>query len=179
MTQRRHAGSRFPSRPRRQTTWNEGPFGVLSASTSASAIFPTAHQAVDDGLTLVRVRGELSLGLTALSGALEGYSRVAAGLCIVSENAAGVGATAIPSPVDDMAWDGWLWFWTGAMWTPGAAGDLDGSEGTRARTIPIDGKAMRKWKTSDVLLAVIQADDEVGTAVLGARLNTRILVKIA
>ena len=176
----RPRGSRFRGQSPRLTTWAEGPFGAVTLTSGTSTVMMgTSIQAIADGLTLIRVRGEMLLSLTNVAAALDGFTRIACGLCIVSENAAGIGATAIPSPADDMEWNGWLWHWTGAVFTPGditASGFVgNGSLGVR---VPIDSKSMRKFKATDVLVGMIQPGNEVGTSTLRCTYNSRILLKL-
>ena len=70
-------------------------------------MFPTAVTAVVDNLTVVRTRGSLVLQLNTASAINEGF-QWALGICNVTQNAAGIGVTAVPDPFIDMAWDGWF-----------------------------------------------------------------------
>jgi len=172
-------GSRFrrSGSTRRQTSWDAGPFGSLSLTAAGSAIFTTGAQAVGDGLTLVRTRGELLLTISAISAAGDGWPRLAAGICIVSENAFGVGgAPSVPAPLTDIAWDGWLWHYVGSV--IGQVSGNFGTDGSQTIRIPIDSKAMRRIKSTDIQIGVIELGTETGTATLLADLNTRILDKI-
>jgi len=159
---------------RRRTSWTIGVGGITSLITGANTlVFGTGAQAAQDGLTLVRTRGEVLLTMTGAA-RLDGFSQISMGICIVSENAAGIGATAIPAPSTDIGWDGWLWFWTGSM----SVETFTAFDATNLR-IPIDSKAMRKFKNTDVMVGVIQAGTEVGTASLQATMQTRLLVKLS
>jgi len=131
---------------------------------------------VADSVTIVRIRGSLTMGLSSVASALDGFSRVGVGLCIVSENAFGVGVTAVPSPIVDIAWDGWIWYNIGdlAAYTT----TLTNSHGSQTKELQIDSKAMRKIKNTDVLIAVLETAAEVGTAVFNMTLNTRVLLKL-
>ena len=101
----------FSTSQRRRTGWEVG-VGDISAlqsiTTSSVAIVGNGLVALLDGLTLVRTRGIIQLVLTAAASPLDGF-RGAFGICIVSEDAFGIGATAVPDPVADAGWDGWLW----------------------------------------------------------------------
>ena len=165
---------------RRKSTWSEGPFGTVSLSAAASVIFPMSQQAVVDGLTLVRTRGELSVFLSVATAALDGF-RWAFGMCIVSENAAGVGVIAIPSPIVDADWDGWFVYDTGTVkgWDIIPATGANANMGSSQTRIRIDSRAMRKFKSTDVMVGVLAGSDEVGAAVINADLSTRFLVKLA
>ena len=175
---RPRSGSRFPriGGPKRLVSWEDGPEGVTVLSSVSSTVFPIAVAAIVDGLTIIRIRGELNMALDTTGAVLEGFPLLAAGLAIVSENAAGVGVTAIPSPYTDKHWDGWMWHWSGSMYTVTTA--PTDAEGCAVARIVIDNKSMRKFKASDTLVGVIEAGSEVGTAQLQAVLNTRLLVKL-
>ena len=174
--------SRFPLRSRvgsarRQTSWSPGPVGALSITGNSINLIALGSAAVQDGLTLVRVRGEMLLGLTVTGLLLDGFRQVAAGLCIVSENAFGVGVTAVPDPIADINWDGWLWYWTGAVFAANTV--PSGNLGTEAVRVVIDNKAMRKQKNTDVLVAVVGTASIDGTTNLEVRFNSRVLDKLS
>ena len=169
-------GSQFPrirgvSRARRRSVgWEEGPFGVQGPFTvPTSAVFGTAQTATADSLTIVRMRGEFIAQLLAPT--TDGFRRCAFGICVVSENAAGVGISAIPTPVTDVAWDGWFVHRMFAL-----IGESASPVVTELR-YEIDSKAMRKLDESDVVVGVVEVTDEEGTASLKCVLNTRMLIK--
>ena len=144
----------------------------MQVSIDSVNLFPTGITASVDGLTIVRTRGELLLTLSSTPVAGDGWPEIAFGICIVSENAAGIGVTAIPDPIADIAWDGWYVYWTGAIHT--GQNNLYGP--AAAARIVIDNKAMRKHKNTDVAVGVISFLGEEQTSVVEARLNTRELV---
>ena len=162
---------------RRQTTWDIGPGGSVGATAASSTLFPLAVIASIDGLTVVRTRGELNLALSVITAPLDGFGRIGAGICIVSENAASVGVTAVPSPLADQGWNGWLWYWTGSLFGPSAT--VANAGGPANARVVIDSKAMRKQKNTDVMVAVLEVADEVGAAVLTAKMNARQLLKLS
>ena len=96
---------------------------------------------------------------------------------MINQEAFNVGATAVPGPVDEMFWDGWLWHWVGSFFS-NSAFVLPANDGPGSYRIPIDSRAMRKWKESDVLVGVAQAVNEIPSTVLRVELNTRILEKL-
>ena len=162
---------------RRRTSWFGGPRGGTGVlSSSGSLLIATGFQIVADGITLVRTRGELLVQLETVGAAGDGW-RVAAGLCIVSENAFGVGITAVPTPIADDSWDGWLWYWTGTLSAVSAnESEVSSSLAAQARIV-IDSKAMRKVKASDVIIAVVEIV-ESGTITGRATIETRMLAKL-
>ena len=172
---------RFSTGQRRRTSWVGGPAGSLTFSASnATGAFTVGSQALVDGLTLVRLRGELLVFLTASNASDGGWDEVAVGVCIVSENAFNVGITAIPTPATDIAWDGWLWYWTGSLKTPrvDAGPDNISIEGSMARIV-VDSKAMRKIKATDVIVGVAEVGTEDGVATMELKMESRALVKLS
>ena len=161
---------------RRLNSWIVGPEGTAAATIASTSLFTNGVQATADGLTAVRIRGDLNIALSTITSSLDGFGRIAVGICIVSENAGDIGVTAIPSPLDDILWGGWMWYWTGSVFGPSTT--VTNSNGPANVRIPIDGKAMRKFKQSDVMFGVIQVANEIGSAVITAKLNTRVLVKL-
>jgi len=166
---------RFARQPARRPGWSVGPGGVISQTASGTSLFGATAVAAEDDVTVIRTRGELTLFLSAATAALDGFEG-AVGICKVTENAAGVGVTAVPSPVADIAWDGWLWyqFFSVKAMVATFSTALQGAS-VFARYV-VDSKAMRKLNNTDNVVAVLEAT-EIGTAVLNARLDTRLLSK--
>ncbi len=168
---RPHGGSR------RRTGWFKGPSEVTPTSITGigSLLWDTGLQAIDNGLTVARIRGEITLSLTTVTTVLDGFREVAAGICVVSENAFDAGTASVPSPLTDVAWDGWMWHelysqFRGFSTTPTGQSPLE------AIRMPIDTKAMRKLKATDVLIGVVETGVEVGTASLLFGASTRALL---
>ena len=101
----------------------------------------------------------------------------AVGLGKVSEQAAGVGVTAVPSPMDEENWDGWLWhsyFDIRAI----TATIADGvNAGIAYQRLVIDSKAMRKVDSADVIVGAISVV-ESGTATMEMNADSRQLIKV-
>ena len=127
-----------------------------------------------DGLTIVRTRGEMLFSLRSTSAVGEGFL-VGAALGIVTNDAFAVGVTAVPSPIDDIDWDGWYWHQLVHLFE--AVGVSDDGITTNAR-IQIDSKAMRKIGVNETAFMVIEGA-EVGTSVVAAFGLTRMLLKLA
>ena len=179
MAHSRGSGFRRAVSSRRQTSWELGAEGTLQLSAAGAAGFSLGGEALESGLTIVRTRGELTMGLSVATSVLDGFTRVAFGICIVSQNAFGIGITAVPTPIADEAWDGWFVYWTGSLFSLVATAALNNAEGPANKVISIDSKAMRKIKATDTILGVIEVENEVGTASLTAKLSTRTLVKLS
>ena len=118
------------------------------------------------------------LWLPAITAAFDGFSLVAAGIGIVSTDAAGIGATAMPSPLDDADWPGWVWYYSGAAIVQPSTGELANNPVASIR-LPVDSKAMRKWGINETLFASVAVGAEIGTAQMDMSFNSRILVKLA
>jgi len=170
---------------RRLTSWEEGPGGtaVTTITTSSSTFLGAAVTPTQDGLTQVRLRGELLYMLTAASAGLDGFVG-AFGIGLATAAAVTAGAASVPTPITEQAWDGWI-YWQPIFVT--AVGAIDGSVagdkdfptvisgGARKE---IDTKAMRKLKLEDSIYAIVELT-EVGTAAtLALQFDCRILLKL-
>ncbi len=171
-------GSRFHLRrdgSQRKVSWTDGPEGASGTLASSGALlFPVSVIATVDDLTITRMRGELLCQLLTASAVAEGF-RYAFGMCVVSENAAGIGATAVPHPITDNAWDGWFYHKTGSLIAFDAS-VLEQSPGGNDRVV-LDSKAMRKIHQTDVIIGVVEVT-ELGTATVQFSLTSRLLVKL-
>ena len=129
--------------------------------------------------TLVRLRGELVIFLEVVTAIGDGFTTIAAGIGIVTADAFGIGVTAMPSPITDPDWQGWMWFQ--------ALGPLIGQSVTESENtgrlaqirIPIDTKAMRKISPNEVLFGALAVTTEVGAATVTFGMNSRVLTKLA
>ena len=170
---------------RRKTAWEVGPGGIaLTALTSTgSTILGAGVQATLDGTTTVRIRGELLMFLTSATAASDGFVG-AFGMGKGSASAFAVGVGSMETPIDDEAWDGWLYHRYFALKSAGTIADAVANKQnqsdatTAALRIEVDSKAMRKVDIEDVLYAVIQVT-ETGTATAVVQFNSRQLIKLA
>ena len=168
--------SRFQTRTaRRRVSWTSGPIGGTGAlSASGSTLFPTAQQAALDDLTIVRLHGSLLLLIDSVAALGDGFSW-SFGICVVSENAAGIGVTAVPEPLTDVAWDGWFVHEQGDL--KGVTTTTMDNLGGKIERRSIDSKAMRKLHNTDVVIAVLQVV-ETGDAAMRAFFRSRMLSKL-
>ena len=179
MARSRRGFSQGHTRPRRTTEWGFGPGGntVQIFSASGEAILGSGISA-DEEVTIVRLRGLLSCYLTTtVAGVNEGFHG-AVGIGICTEDAFGVGTTAMPDPLADLAWDGWMWH----SFFDIHANTSTLSDGVNAvsasQRIEVDSKAMRRLMESDVLFAKVEVV-EAGTASMGLFFESRVLIKLA
>ncbi len=126
--------SGFPSRvrprsPRRKTKWSFGVEDDGSVDLAASGKQGWSSGIVlvlESSVTLVRIRGEVLSRLRSATTALDGF-RVAYGIGLATNEAFSVGNTALPGPITDADWDGWIWHTFGFIFSdPGDAEIVDG-----------------------------------------------------
>ena len=125
-----------------------------------------------DTETILRVRGSASFVSDQTAQTERAFG--AYGFCIVSDQAFGIGVTAIPSPMADADSD--LWFVHGYWYAPIAVGS-SASIANISHTFEFDSKAMRKI-TADETLVVMVENASASHGCLFS-LNARILAKDA
>jgi len=168
------------NRSRRLMSWGVGPGSqVLTQLTaSGSSILGSgAVLATEDRSTVIRIRGYFQAYLSLITTLNDGY-HAALGIGIASGDAFGIGQTALPNPLDDVDWPGWMYhrFFDVHGVT---AGEADGINAGIATTgFEVDTKAMRKWGSNEVLFASVQVV-EAGTATINMFFDTRILLKLS
>ena len=176
MPTRRGFSRGHPSR--RQTAWELGPGGdsVTAISTTSSTILGAGSAAVIDGLTIVRIRGNLSILCDSVSAIQDGYHG-AVGIGVVTSDAFAVGVTAVPNPLADANWDGWMYH---RFFDVHAISATIG-EGVNAQAlvaqIEVDTKAMRKLPLNETVFMSMEVVED-GTSTLAVRFDSRLLVKL-
>ena len=176
MARRAFQGARSPQR--RLTAWSVGVGGETQTSIVASAntIIGSGVVLVDDTrVTLVRIRGNMTVFLTGIASLLDGFFW-AFGIGLVTDQAFAAGAAAIPDPFDESAWPGWIYHSFGSCF--GNVATTIGNEVYATEKREIDSKAMRKWGDGQTLVAMLSTT-EVGSATLKVNMDTRLLVKLS
>ena len=97
---------------------------------------------------------------------------------VVSAAAFAVGATAVPTPITEEAWDGWFYHRYFSILGSGAIATAPINSRSGAVRIEVDSKAMRKLEVDMVLYAALEVT-EVGVASMEFSFNSRLLVKLA
>ena len=173
--------------PRRKSSWTVGVQtgtngSVQAISATGKTLATNGVNVLEDGLTLVRTRGQLILVLTSASAAGAGFVG-AFGIGIVTAQAFAAGVASIPGPINDEDWDGWLFHHYFAVVsssviadTVSSSDDFGNSQSAVLR-IDVDSRAMRKLEENQVIVGVLEAD-EIATSVMGWYLNSRSLVKL-
>ena len=167
---RRQIVTRVGRGVRRRTHWVEVN-GATSVSTSiAVQLFTTAVG--HEGETVVRVRGlgvaTLETGNVASAGFFGAF-----GMAIVTTAASTIGVTAIPTPLTEAGWDGWLLHRYFEIERTGPGG---GGAGEIDRLI-LDSKAMRKANEDESLVGVFEVILS-GTAIMNFQVRARVLSMI-
>ena len=164
-----------PTRTCRKTSWSIGPgsSALTVVSTNATTILGQGASFILDGLTIVRIRGSLRMFLTT-AGAVEGF-HCAVGMGIVTDEAFAVGQSAMPRPIADAGWNGWMYhrYFDVMSLSTLAAGDNNNWV-----AFEVDTKAMRKVAANETLFMSLQ-HVEIGTAVAQVLFDSRVLVKLA
>ena len=161
---------------RRKRAWSGGPqqASLPSITANGATLWSVGAQASTE-LTLVRVRGSLGYWLETVTTIGDGFLNVAHGICVVSENAAGIGVTAVPHPLADIGWGGWLWHETTGPVIGLSVTESENTGEISQGRIQIDSKAMRKNKATDFIIGVTEVQLEVGAATFQFMADTRVL----
>ena len=143
----------FNRGPRRATDWSASAelTAMVSLAGGASAL-SEVFTPLAGGETIIRTRGIFAWTTDNDASAEEQLG--AFGIAVVSEPAATVGITAIPTPVVDAAWGGWLYHTYFASRT--AFATAVGKEYDAVHQIVIDSKAMRKVDEDDRVVMVVE-----------------------
>ena len=184
----RTSRSRFLPRGKpRTSSWGLGPkSGTAGASLSLSAtgaqLGTIGAGPVEDGITLIRTRGELLVQLVTASASGGGFFG-AFGIGIVTAAAFSAGVASVPTPITEEGWDGWLYHRYLNVITSGiidgsVAADHDFilSQGGVFR-VEVDSKAMRKHTVDDVVFCCMEVT-EGGTSTGRWLFNSRLLAKL-
>jgi len=172
MTHGRRSRGFHPVR-RRTKQWDAGPNAVGQAVSATGGTIWTSGVATSIEVTIARIRGYFTLNLESIAGVGEGFAG-AIGMGLVSSASFAIGVTAVPTPVTEAGWDGWMlhqFFDVRAI----TATIADGANAASIvfRT-DLDSKAMRKFQDDMTLMAVVEVT-EIGTSVGRFQGDTRIL----
>jgi len=181
--------SRFPrTSVRHRSSWEIGPetsgLGGPQAITGNQVILAgTFVNALIDGQTLIRTRGEFLCYLLTASAAGDGFHG-AFGIAKATSAAITAGVGSVPTPVTEEAWDGWLYHRYFSVIAPGpmaaataAQEALQHAATTAAVRIEVDSKAMRKVDINEGFYMAIEITEH-GVATAEFLYNSRMLVKV-
>jgi len=169
----------FSGGRRRPVTWAVGPTIVQQAiSATGKLLWTTSITGAGEALerTVMRIRGGGLIHLLTATAAGDGFS-FGLGIGLVSEQAQATGPGAIPGPLTDRDWDGWIWHMQGSIVAVTATISDGVNAVSVARHFDIDSKAMRKWDSdADAIVGVLEVT-ELGTATAEIQASTRLLLK--
>ncbi len=146
---------------------------LFTAVTTATTIV-SPPLTPGEPVTILRCRGLIHAFLDSTRQVGDTIS-LTFGLGIVSQDAAALGASAMPDPGSEPDYP---WLWWGTMFLDGqlAAGG-ENPWGASAQKLEVDTKAMRKMKPRESLVWVMQSDTVAGAPVTEVRIHqTRVLV---
>ena len=152
--------SRVRPSNRRQTAWSAGPGGLPSTllTDNDSQVVGLGAEAQLEGLTLVRIRGSLQAYLVDDFSSTQEGLHCAFGLVVVTAEAFAVGISAIPKPLTDSFFDGWLYH---RFFDLHAGKNIVGTEPNinqlNVVQFEVDSKAMRKTPAATVIAAVVES----------------------
>ncbi len=157
--------------PKRTTTW----FGFEAVGTTMTAEGGTLQFTLNAAALALRpftiVRSHFMLALRSDQAAAIEEQTIAFGIAVVSDQAAAVGVSAIPTPITEAASD--LWFVHQWMF----ADESNLTDRTRSGTfLAVDSKAMRKCDIGQDIVVVSEMDTGTGGGVV-LRVAGRMLVK--
>ena len=137
----------------------------IAAGTGVTADFTAGVDAAYLDCTLVRIRGMMRVRYDSGAALYGAYS---AGFVVVSQDAAGVGGTAVPDPFTDRSAD-WMWHHSGLV--RNIANDA-----TAEDQVLIDNRSMRIMHQANKTL--VFAFENHGTDVLSFAINASVLLML-
>jgi len=175
-------GRQFPLRSqslRRQTSWGVGCSSSDQFITASDLTLWTLGSALttETKVTIVRIRGFVNLTLEAVAALGDGFTG-AVGIGVASSAAFTAGVAAIPTPLTEIGWPGWIWHQLfGIRAVTATIADGANAQGAVLR-MEIDSKAMRKFGTDQILYGCIEVVEQ-GTATIEMHARTRVLDKLS
>ena len=160
---------------KRGTSWDGGPGDENVINVTGNGIFflGLGVTPLVAGLTAIRLRGLFSAWLVSATSAGDGFTG-AVGVGLTTAASFAIGLTAVPTPLAEITWEGWLYHNFFSVHAGGASGlDAPGA----AQHIVVDSKAMRKFNDDMVIYAIIEVDEQ-GAAGMDVSFNSRMLTKL-
>ena len=170
----------FVRAPRRQNLWSNiltdfATAALASGKTGGGLGGGGTGLAVAESITLVRTRGQLMVHFDPTTA--NDVVRVGFGLGIFSNDAFGIGITAVPGPLTDAGWD-WVYHKLFMMGPVFSATETDNSINQNVM-FEIDSKAMRKMKDNQTLGWVGEMQVVSGGGTIDFSATARHLFKLA
>ena len=163
---------------RRQTSWGFGPGGtaVTAFSAGTTAFVGSSLVPVQEGMTIVRLRGRLSVFLTLATAVGDGFQG-AFGIGIAPTVAVASGVGAVPSPITEQDSENWM-YWTPISIHGPVVSSTELNSPAMAMDVEVDSKAMRKFTDAEISLYAMIELVEIGTATGQLFFDSRVLLKL-
>ena len=160
--------------PRKLKRWDSIDRFALDITGDATSL--GAAKTFTEPSTVMRMLGEYTIGPTSAPAALDAVS-IGIGIALVSGDAAALGATAMPDPLDEPAYP-WL-FWAD-HWLEFGTTSADPSAAEASLRRPFDIRSMRKMKPRESLVVVVQYLNSVGNPPINVAMSaTRLLLAVS
>ncbi len=167
---RNHRGSRIVT-VRRATQWlASADIGSAKALANDAAVLDQSFTS-DQPFTIVRTRGSIWISTDQSAAGESPFG--ALGFAVVSDQAAAIGVTAIPTPQTDMASD--LFFVHALFAQSFLFATASGFESTGFERTDFDSKAMRKVNENETIVVGVENAAAVGMNYI---LQFRMLIKV-
>jgi len=152
MTRFRGGARRFTSSNRRLTQWFRAT-DITGYTTVGPgiAILDQSLVGITEPITSVRCRGSISMVTDQEAATEQPFGAV--GMCVVTDQAAAIGVTAVPTPITDKDSDAWIMH--KYIYAPMVFGSAIGLHNL-SQTFDFDSKAMRKVPEGSVLIWVVE-----------------------
>ena len=164
---------------KRSVSWAIGPGASdVAIAASGKSIWTISITGTGTALerTIVRIRGACHCTLKTAAALGDGFL-VGLGIGLVTEQALVAGITAVPGPLTDADWDGWMWHSVTDVRAITAT-IADGANAVSASArVDVDTKAMRKWHEDSVAVIGVIEVVESGAASMDFNSFTRMLLK--
>ena len=136
--------------------------GATVVNLSADAIAIGPFFSAVESRTILRIRGSLTVGPDP-NGTLanDDRARISIGVGVVSTDAAFLGATAMPDPDAETSFV-WLWYWSSVLIFGSTFTQEMLTAGGSFIRVDVDSKGMRKIKSGQSLVYVVQYVDITG-----------------
>jgi len=157
---------------RRETSWLEiEPVSTAVNNSSVLTHLMTAAELAKRPFTVVRTH--LSVHVISDQLVASEIQVTGVGLCVVSDQAAAIGITAVPTPLTELESD--LWFVNKVMITELTFGTAVGFDADAGRMFSIDSKAMRKVNDDEQIIIAVEGSGIGGGALI--TMAGRLLIK--
>jgi len=161
--------------PKRQALWANVVTRISALAVTTKSVGTSIGLVTPDSITLIRSRGQGAVHFDSVNSG--DTVQVGIGLGIYTDDAFGIGATAMPGPLTDADWD-WVYYKT-LMFGPAHVAAETPDSILWNFWFEIDSKAMRKMKANQVLAWIVEGVVISGGGNFDIGLSCRHLFKMA